>query len=72
LQLQKTATFGWINEIKVDSIRASIERLISEQPTDVVIIQADEDAEHGVVIKVMDQIKAAGIDRISIAALGGS
>jgi biopolymer transport protein ExbD len=59
-------------EIKVDSIRASIERLISEQPTDVVIIQADEDAEHGVVIKVMDQIKAAGIDRISIAALGGS
>jgi biopolymer transport protein ExbD len=59
-------------EIKVDSIRANIERLISEQPTDVVIIQADEDAEHGVVIKVMDQIKAAGIDRISIAALGGS
>lgn len=59
-------------EIKVDSIRASIERLISEQPTDVVIIQADEDAEHGVVIKVMDQIKAAGIDRISIAAIGGS
>jgi biopolymer transport protein ExbD len=59
-------------EIKVDSIRASIERLISEQPTDVVIIQADEDAEHGVVIKVMDQIKAAGIDRISVAALGGS
>jgi len=59
-------------EIKVDSIRASIERLISEQPTDVVIIQADEDAEHGVVIKVMDQIKSAGIDRISIAAEGGS
>lgn len=59
-------------EIKVDSIRASIERLISEQPTDVVIVQADEDAEHGIVIKVMDQIKAAGIDRISIAAIGGS
>ena len=57
-------------EIDVDSVRANLERLMAEQPSDVVIVQADENAEHGVVIDVMDQIKAAGIDRISIAAKG--
>lgn len=62
----------WLDkrEVKVDSVRANIERLLAEQPTDIVIIQADEDAEHGIVIKVMDQVKAAGIDRISVAARG--
>jgi biopolymer transport protein ExbD len=57
-------------ELKVESIRANLEKLLAEQPSDVVIIQADEKAEHGIVVKVMDQIKAAGIDRISIAARG--
>jgi biopolymer transport protein ExbD len=45
---------------------------MAEQPSDVIIIQADKEAEHGVVVEVMDQIKAAGIDRISIAATAGS
>jgi biopolymer transport protein ExbD len=57
-------------EIDVDSVRANLERLMAEQPSDVIIVQADENAEHGVVVEVMDQIKAAGIDRISIAAKG--
>lgn len=57
-------------EIKVESVRANVERLLAEQPTDVVIIQADSDAEHGVVIKVMDQVKAAGIDQIAVSAKG--
>lgn len=57
-------------EMKIDSIRANLEKLLAEQPSDVVIIQADEKSEHGIVIKVMDQVKAAGIDRISVAARG--
>ena len=62
----------WLDkrEVKVETVRANIERLLAEQPTDIVIIQADEEAEHGIVIKVMDQVKAAGIDRISVAARG--
>jgi biopolymer transport protein ExbD len=62
----------WIDkrEIDIDSVRANLERLMAEQPSDVIIVQADENAEHGVVMKVMDQIKSAGIDRISIAAKG--
>ncbi|MDU0355596.1 biopolymer transporter ExbD [Paraglaciecola aquimarina] len=62
----------WMDKrvIDVDSVRANLERLMAEQPSDVIIIQADKGAEHGVVIEVMDQIKAAGIDRISIATAG--
>jgi biopolymer transport protein ExbD len=57
-------------QIDTDSVRANLERLMAEQPSDIIIIQADKEAEHGIVIEVMDQIKAAGIDRISIATAG--
>jgi biopolymer transport protein ExbD len=62
----------WMNksEVAVDSVRATLERLLTEQPTDYVFIQADVKAKHGVVVKVMDQVKAAGIDRVSVAARG--
>lgn len=62
----------WLDkrQVDVDTVRTNIERLLAEQPSDVVFVQADENAEHGLVIKVMDQIKAAGIDRIAIAAKG--
>ena len=58
-------------QIDADRIRANLERLMAEQPSDVIIIQADKNAEHGLVVEVMDQIKLAGIDRISIATEGG-
>ena len=49
----------WMNksEVAVDSVRATLERLLTEQPTDYVFIQADVKAKHGVVVKVMDQVK---------------
>jgi biopolymer transport protein ExbD len=60
----------WLDKRQVDpdTVRTNIERLLAEQPSDVIFVQADENAEHGIVIKVMDQIKAAGIDRIAVAA----
>jgi len=63
----------WLDKRRVDIelVGSTIEKLLAEQPTDVVIIQADKDAKHGVVVKVMDAIKEAGIDRISIAAAKG-
>ncbi|MDP5032514.1 MAG: biopolymer transporter ExbD [Paraglaciecola sp.] len=63
----------WIDkrQVDIDSVRANLERLMAEQPSDVLIIQADKNADYGVVIEVMDQIKSAGIDRISIATTGG-
>ncbi|SRR5690554_109339 len=55
-------------QVDVERVAANLERLLAEQPTDMVVIQADKDARHGVVVKVMDQIKEAGIAQISIAA----
>ena len=60
----------WMDKrmVDVERVGANIERLLAEQPTDMVVIQADKDAKHGVVVEVMDQIKEAGIEKISIAA----
>ncbi|WP_175546596.1 biopolymer transporter ExbD, partial [Vibrio vulnificus] len=44
------------------------ERLRAESPDGAVVIQADEEANAGVVVKVMDQIRMAGVANISIAA----
>jgi biopolymer transport protein ExbD len=60
----------WMDKriIDVERLGANIERMLAETPTDVIVIQADKDATHGVVVKVMDAIKAANNDlRISIA-----
>jgi biopolymer transport protein ExbD len=63
----------WLDKrvVDIERVAATIEKLLAEQPTDVVIIQADKKAEHGKVVQVMDAIKEAGIDRISIAAAKG-
>ena len=55
-------------QVDVERVAANLERMLAEQPTDLVVIQADKEAEHGRVVEVMDQIKEAGIDKISIAA----
>ena len=63
----------WLDKRQVDpdTVRVNIERLLAEQASEVVIVQADEEAEHGKVVDVMDQIKAAGVNRIAVAAIGG-
>ena len=64
----------WFNKRRVDIelVGSQIEKLLAEQPTDVIIIQADKDAKHGDVVEVMDAIKEAGSHlRISIAAAKG-
>ncbi len=60
----------WIDRQAVDlrSLRGHVERLRVENPEAAAIIQADTDARHGLVVKVMDQIRLAGVDSISVAA----
>jgi len=60
----------WLDKraVDVERVGATIEKLLAESPTDSVIVQADKEAKHGVVVSVMDQIKLAGIDKIVIAA----
>ena len=60
----------WINRRKVDlaSVRANIEKLHAENPQGGAVIQADRQAETGVLVEIMDQVRLAGVDAISIAA----
>ncbi|ODP99897.1 MULTISPECIES: ExbD/TolR family protein [Salinivibrio] len=60
----------WVDKrrVEVGAVRANIERLRAESPEGAVVIQADQEASAGVVVDVMDQIKMAGVDSISIAA----
>lgn len=60
----------WINRRKVDlaSVRANVEKLHAENPQGGAVIQADRQAETGVLVEIMDQVRLAGVDAISIAA----
>ncbi|EGR7951725.1 biopolymer transporter ExbD [Vibrio vulnificus] len=54
--------------VDVERVQASIERLLLEQPDASLVIQADEYAYNGIVVKVMDAAKAAGVKNIALAA----
>ncbi|MFC3152871.1 ExbD/TolR family protein [Litoribrevibacter euphylliae] len=60
----------WLDGQQTDirMVRPKLERMKVEQPDLAVLLQADEDAKTGVLIKVMDQIKLAGIDQMAVSA----
>jgi biopolymer transport protein ExbD len=60
----------WIDRRAVDlhSVRAIVARLHADNPEGAVIIQSDEEASTGVLVKVMDQVRLAGVESIAIAA----
>ncbi len=60
----------WIDRRNVDlgAVRANIERLRAEYPEGTVVIQADENSNTGMFVKVMDQVRLAGVENIAIAA----
>ena len=63
----------WIDKRSVDvrAVRPNIERMKAESPEGAVIIQADEFSPTGLLVKVMDQVRLAGITNISISAEAG-
>lgn len=58
--------------VDVRSVRANIERLHAESPEGAIVVQADEAAKTGVLVKVVDQIRAAGVKDVSVAASSSS
>jgi len=56
--------------VDIKRVRANVERMLAESPEAAVMIMGDIDAKHGVIIKVMDQVKAAGIDKLMVNAEG--
>ncbi|SDD81771.1 ExbD/TolR family protein [Kordiimonas lacus] len=64
----------WINRdsVELDALRTAVEKLHSENPKGTVAIQADEEAKAGLVMKVYDAVRDAGVPTIAIAAEQGS
>ncbi len=60
----------WIDRrrVEVRAVRANVERLHAENPAGAVVIQADRRAAAGLLVQVIDQSRAAGVDDVSIAA----
>ncbi len=55
-------------QIDVERVQATLEHLLLEQPEAALVIQADEHAYNGTVVKVMDAAKGAGVKSIALAA----
>lgn len=60
----------WIDGRAVDvrAVRANVERLRAEFPESGVVIQGDKHAQIGSLVRVMDQVRLAGITNVAIAA----
>ncbi|RXK04174.1 ExbD/TolR family protein [Halarcobacter bivalviorum] len=61
----------WIDKRMVDirAVRSNIERLKASNTESSVVVQSDKDARTGVLVKVMDQVRLAGITNISVSTL---
>jgi biopolymer transport protein ExbD len=60
----------WIDRRQVDprALRANIERLYAENPQGSVVILADEKSQNGLLVRVMDAARLAGVGSVSLAA----
>jgi len=60
----------WIDRRQVDprALRANIERMHAENPLGSVLIVADEESKHKLLVQVMDAARLAGVKDVSIAA----
>ena len=61
----------WIDrrETEPNAVRGMIERLHAENPKGSIVIQADEESTHEVLVVVMEAAKQAGVTNVAIAAL---
>jgi biopolymer transport protein ExbD len=61
----------WVDRRRLDlrELRAVLERMHIERPDDSAVIVADRASQAGMVAQVMDEIQAAGIKEVAIAAM---
>ncbi|MDP8247273.1 MAG: biopolymer transporter ExbD [Candidatus Tritonobacter lacicola] len=55
-------------EIDIDSLREQMEFTSRDAPDTVVVLQADRDVKHGLVVSIMGIVKKAGLERLAIAS----
>jgi len=60
----------WMNkqQIEIHQVRPEVERARAENPESAVVLIADRGARTGMLVEVMDNVQAAGINRISVSA----
>ena len=60
----------WIDrrQVSPQALRANIERLHAENPQGSVVIQADEKSQNGLLVRVMDAARLAGVKNVALAA----
>ena len=56
------------NKVDKDAVKAGLEEMLLENPESTVVVQADNRADAGILISVLDAAKAAGVKNISVAA----
>ena len=54
--------------VDAERVQATLEHLLLDKPDASLVIQADEHAYNGTVVKVMDAAKGAGVSNIALAA----
>jgi biopolymer transport protein ExbD len=60
----------WVDQRTVDirAVRANVERLHAIKPDWGVMVVADEDADAGLLVEVVDQVKLGGVDNITFGS----
>ncbi|MDQ7050844.1 MAG: biopolymer transporter ExbD [Enterobacterales bacterium] len=56
------------NKVDKEAVKAGLEVMLLENPESTVVVQADSRADAGVLLKVLDSAKAAGVKNVSVAA----
>ncbi len=56
------------NKVEKEAVKAGLEEMLLENPESTVVVQADNRAEAGILLSVLDAAKAAGVRNISVAA----
>ena len=54
--------------IDIRSVRTKMERFLAETPEGSVVVVADKKSETGIVVRILDACRMAGIQNISVAA----
>lgn len=59
----------WVNrkQVVLGALRGEVERLRVENPEGGAMVQADKRSSSGMLVKVMDQIRLAGVEKVAVS-----
>jgi biopolymer transport protein ExbD len=57
-------------ELSLEVLRERLRQRLASQPKLAIVLRADQSAEHGRVVAIMDELKLAGVQKLAIATQG--